>query len=37
MSCEIDTWSAHTHQADGKRTLHVLGEGQCNSSGHTLR
>jgi hypothetical protein len=37
MSCEIDTWNAHVHESDGKRTLHVIGEGQCNSSGHALR
>ncbi len=36
MSCDIKTWNAHVHEADGKRTLHVTGEGECTSSGHTL-
>ncbi|MDP9228034.1 MAG: hypothetical protein M3M99_03150 [Actinomycetota bacterium] len=37
MSCEIRTWEAHTHEKDGKTTLHVTGEGECTSSGHSLR
>ncbi len=37
MSCEITIWDAHVHEKKGKRTLHVTGEGECTSSGHTLR
>ena len=37
MGCEIDSWSAHVHEGDGGRTLHVTGEGECSSAGHALR
>ena len=37
MTCEITIWDAHVHEKNGKRTLHITGEGECTSSGHTLR
>jgi hypothetical protein len=37
MSCDIKNWAAHIHEDGGERTLHVTGEGECTTSGHSLR
>jgi hypothetical protein len=37
MSCEIKTWNAHVHEQGDARTLHVMGEGECTTTGHQLR
>lgn len=37
MSCEIESWSAHIYDDGGERVLHVIGEGSCTATGHSLR